>query len=158
MENFLKVFEMYPNLPKWLQWSLAILASVTGLSTIVLLLVWIIVALEITSEFLVMKKEQKQTFNDWRKKTNYKVAGYVVLGILATALSWLGLELKEAVGLGIPDWVFLVTPNGMAFWVAFQASIIILHNAPILGVPLPPLVAKGLKVYRDDDRNGTNAP
>lgn len=157
MNNFTKVFEVYPHLPKWLQWPLAILASITGLSVVILSMVWLVVVIEVCSEFLVMKKAQKQTFNQWRKKTNYKLAGYITLGLLATALSWLGIELRDSVGLGIPDWIFLVTPNGVAMWIAFQASVIILHNAPILGVPLPPLVTKGLKVYQDDDR-GTNAP
>ncbi len=88
MENFLKVFEQYPHLPKWLQWPLAVLASVTGLSTLIMGMVWVIIFLEVASEFLVMQKEQKQTFNQWRKKTNYKLAGYITLGLLATALSW----------------------------------------------------------------------
>lgn len=141
----------YPHIPKWLVGVLAVIVTITGWTVTMFIVVVGTVALEMITEFLVAKdKYEVLKYHAFSRRTGLKLAGYISLSLLATALSWLGVEVKDALNVGVPEWIFLLTPNGVGIWIFFASALVTLNNVSRLGVPLPLVVVRGLKLMEKE--------
>lgn len=132
----------YPHVPDVWIWTAAILMTVTGLSMVMILAVTCAVCLEVITEFLVYRAKYNLTYRQWVTKSGRKIAGYLALALLASCLSWVLIEIRSAVDIGIPNWMILISPNAVGSWIISAATLIILDNCKRLGVPLPPIIDK----------------
>lgn len=131
------IVAQYPAVPKVIIVPAAFLATLAGWGMLMWLAVHMIVLLEVVTEWRVYRTKYNLTAREWTSKITSKLIGYIALSLLAAALSWIAVEIRDASKLDIPQWVFMLTPNGAGMWIIFAAAQVIKDNIKLLGVPLP---------------------
>lgn len=142
IERVETIVHSYPSVPKTLLVPAAFLAVLYGWSFWLLLSVHVIVGIEMFTEWRLYKTKYNLTAREWTHKMTNKLIGYFALAVLASALGWVGAELKGAINLQVPDWIFMISPSSAGVWIIFSAAQVIRDNIKLLGVALPPGFSK----------------
>lgn len=132
--------DQYPSVPKAVIVPIAFLATLAGWSVMFWLAIHLIVALEVLTEWRVYHTKYKINAREWTMKITNKLIGYLAVALMASALSWVGVEIRAAAQADIPNWLFMLTPNAAGAWIILASTQVIRDNLKLLGVPLPGII------------------
>lgn len=149
-ETIAKMLLSFPKAPLWAIWIVGALMTITGWSLGMSMAVVGIIALDTLTGLWRAYTLQNITSVGFRRGGD-KIIGYMVMAILATLLALIGLEIEQTTLIDIPEWVFLITPNAVGVWIFWNELVSILENLDQMGVHLPEIIRKGLKVYSQTD-------